>query len=369
MDVNGLDVGTSVSALTVFVQGLLSFFSPCVLPLLPVYIGYLSGGTTTKNEEGTIVYNRRKVMINTLFFVLGISVAFFLLGLGFSALGLFFRQNQMVFARIGGVIVILFGLYQLGVFGTSAVLGSERRLPVSLEKLSMSPVTALLLGFLFSFSWTPCVGPVLSSVLLMASTAKSSGLGFLLIGVYTLGFVLPFLAAGLFTTTILGLFQKHRNVVRYTVKIGGVLLILMGLAMVTGKMNAVSSYLSGTETAAESTTEKSAEEATSGGNETTTAREVSEEEQTSSEESASEETTGKPVIAAPEFSLTDQYGNTHTVADYRGKVIFLNFWATWCPPCRAEMPDIQKLYEELAEEGRDDVVILSIACPGYGSEQ
>ncbi|MBQ9594207.1 MAG: redoxin domain-containing protein [Lachnospiraceae bacterium] len=369
MDVNGLDVGTSVSALTVFVQGLLSFFSPCVLPLLPVYIGYLSGGTTTKDEEGTVVYNRRKVMINTLFFVLGISVAFFLLGLGFSALGLFFRQNQMVFARIGGVIVILFGLYQLGVFGTSAVLGSERRLPVSLEKLSMSPVTALLLGFLFSFSWTPCVGPVLSSVLLMASTAKSSGLGFLLIGVYTLGFVLPFLAAGLFTTTILGLFQKHRNVVRYTVKIGGVLLILMGLAMVTGKMNAVSSYLSGTETAAESTTEKSAEEATSGGNETTTAREVSEEEQTSSEESASEETTGKPVIAAPEFSLTDQYGNTHTVADYRGKVIFLNFWATWCPPCRAEMPDIQKLYEELAEEGRDNVVILSIACPGYGSEQ
>ena len=138
-----LDV--SVPALTVFFQGLLSFFSPCVLPLIPLYIGYLSGGTGKQGADGKIHYQKSKVMIHTLCFVIGVSFAFFALGLGVSALGSFLNKNQMLFARIGGVIIVLFGFYQLGVFGNSRVLGKERRLPFHLDKLAMSPLTALIM--------------------------------------------------------------------------------------------------------------------------------------------------------------------------------------------------------------------------------
>ena len=208
-----LSIETSVSAITIFIQGLVSFFSPCVLPLIPLYIGYLSGGAKSTDEDGTIHYKRGKVMLNTLFFVIGISFAFFLLGLGFTAAGRFFTNYQSLFTRIGGIIVILFGLNQLGIFKNSGsgIMGRERRLRFHPDRLAMNPLTALVLGFTFSFAWTPCVGPALASVLIMAASAASSTTGFLLIGVFTLGFVLPFMAVGLFTGTLLDFFQKHHN--------------------------------------------------------------------------------------------------------------------------------------------------------------
>ena len=113
------NIETSVSALTVFLQGVLSFFSPCVLPLIPLYVSYFAGGAKKIEEDGTVTYPRKKVMLNTLFFVLGISFTFFLLGLGFTALGRFFSGNRIWFARFGGILMILFGLYQLGIFGRS----------------------------------------------------------------------------------------------------------------------------------------------------------------------------------------------------------------------------------------------------------
>ena len=103
----GFTLDVSISAVTVFLQGLLSFFSPCVLPLLPLYIGYLSGGTAVKGEDGKIHYKQSKVLVHTLFFVAGVSFAFFLLGLGVSAVGGFFHSNQAMFARVGGVIAYL----------------------------------------------------------------------------------------------------------------------------------------------------------------------------------------------------------------------------------------------------------------------
>ena len=102
----GFTIETGISGVTVFLQGLLSFFSPCVLPLVPLYIGYLAGGAKTVDEDGVIHYRRSKVIVNTLFFVLGVSFAFFLLGFGFTAVGKFFSGNRVLFARIGGVLVI-----------------------------------------------------------------------------------------------------------------------------------------------------------------------------------------------------------------------------------------------------------------------
>lgn len=138
----GFSIDVSIPVMTVFLQGIISFFSPCVLPLIPLYIGYLSGGTGVRGEDGRIYYKRSKVMLHTVCFVIGVSFAFFLLGLGFSALGSFFKSNQLLFARVGGILVVLFGLYQLGVFGTSSVLGRERRLPFSLNTLAMSSTGA-----------------------------------------------------------------------------------------------------------------------------------------------------------------------------------------------------------------------------------
>lgn len=375
----GFSLDVSVPALTVFLQGLVSFFSPCVLPLLPLYIGYLSGGTRSVGEDGRIYYKRSKVMVNTIFFVVGVSFAFFLLGFGVSALGHFFNRSQLMFARIGGIIVILFGLYQLGFFGTSTVLGREHRLPFRLDKMAMSPVTALVMGFTFSFAWTPCVGPALATVLIMAASAATKATGYALIGVYTLGFILPFIIVGLFTTTLLDFFKKHGQFVKYTVKIGGVLMIIMGLLMFTGKMNAVTGYLSEytvqgqdnggkepSETiAAAETTEKETEETTK-----KAAEESTDAADTETSAEIEETTTAEPeTVPAIDFTLTDQYGNTHTLSDYKGKTVFLNFWATWCPPCRAEMPDIQRIYETYSTEGDDALIVLGVAGPDQGSEK
>ena len=374
----GFSFDISVPVLTVFLQGLVSFFSPCVLPLLPLYIGYLSGGTGKRGEDGRIHYERKKVMIHTLCFVIGVSFAFFLLGFGFSAMGNFFKSNQLMFARVGGILVVLFGLYQLGFFGTSQVLGKERRLPFKLDALAMSPFTALLMGFTFSFAWTPCVGPALASVLLMAASASTKAMAFGLIGVYTIGFVLPFLAVGLFTTSLLEFFKTHVNVVKYTVKVGGVLMLVMGVLMFTGRMNAVTGYLSTFQAPFGASDDKTA--GGNGGDDTSLGQGAADqgmgEEETDTSaahtDSGEEGTdTSAAHTGADEGTAEEQTlpAIDFTLSDYKGKTVFLNFWATWCPPCRAEMPDIQKLYETYDTEGDDALVVLGIAAPGMGSER
>ena len=383
-----------MSVITVLIQGVLSFFSPCVLPLLPLYIGYLSGGAGDRSAEDGSGISRKTVLLNTVFFVVGISFSFFILGLGMRAIGRFFSGNQLLFSRVGGIIVILFGLYQLGIFGKSAALMTEKRLPVRFDRMAMSPLTALIMGFVFSFAWTPCVGPTLSSVLIMAASEKDSTAGFALIGVYTLGFALPFLLAGVFTTSILNFFGRPKGFVKYTSKISGVLLIVMGVLMLTGSMNSITDFLSRMSGSSESnvaaeqaeTAEieeedvvKEATEAVEGAveEETTEASEEvipdREEDDAAQDEGATEEReeaeeTEDDLPPAPDITLTDQYGNTHTLSDYRGKVVFLNFWATWCPPCREEMPYIQEIYEETMEDDDTDLVILSVAAPNQGRE-
>lgn len=354
-------VETSVPMLTVFAQGLLSFFSPCVLPLVPLYVSYLAGGAKTVDADGTIHYPRRRVLINTLFFVLGVSATFFLLGMGVTALGQFFQDSRLWLARASGIIMILFGLYQLGVFGHSGALERERRLPFRLDKWAMGPGPAFLLGFTFSFAWTPCVGPTLGSVLLMAGSAGSRALGFVLIGVYTLGFVLPFLAVGLFTGTVLEFFKKHQNAVRYTVKVGAVLLIFMGVMTLTGFMNGITGYLSGL--GAANTPASSASQAQAPSSAPAESAPPDSSPADSSGQSAAEPT----LYPAPDFTLTDQNGVEHTLSDYKGKTVFLNFWATWCPPCKGEMPDIQALYEKYGGN-EEDLVVLGVASPNVGRE-
>ena len=354
----GFDLQTSVSALTVFFQGLLSFFSPCVLPLVPLYLSYLAGGAP---EAALDKAARRRTLLNTFFFVLGISFAFFLLGMGFTALGQFFSRYRTAFTVAGGVVVLLMGVWQLFFGGIST---KELRLPFRLDKWAMGPIPALVMGFTFSFAWTPCVGPTLTGVLLLVGSTSSKVLGFILISAYTLGFVIPFLLVGLFTGQMLRFFRSHMNWLKYTAKAGGALLILLGVLMISGKMSSFTGYLAGLGSGGTNSTSSSVvqQEDSSSQAEPDTSEPASSPDSASSSSAASDSQPEEQTVPAIDFSLQDQFGNTHTLADYEGKTILLNFWATWCGPCQQEMPDLQALYEEWGEN-EGDLVVLGVAAP------
>lgn len=344
---NSLFATGNISFLLVFAEGLLSFFSPCIVPLIPVYMGYLAGSTSGTDSQGQTVYNRKKVFFHTVLFVLGISTAFFILGLSFTAIGSFFQSHQLMFARIGGVLIILLGLVQVGFFELK-FLNREKRIPLDLSGKKVNPLFAYLMGFTFSFAWTPCVGPMLSSVLILASGASSALTGNLLVLVYALGFIIPFLLLGLFTTQVLNFLKRHQSLMKYTVKAGGILLIAIGIMTYTGWMNNISGYLNSFVPEQSESTPPVQQEVTENAGD----REP---------QAGLPEDTG-PQVPAMDFTLTDQYDQTHTLSEYRGKVVFLNFWATWCPPCREEMPDIEALYLEYGSN-QEDVVFLGVAGP------
>ena len=344
-----------VSFIIVFLEGILSFFSPCIIPLIPVYMSYLAGNTEDKKTGGQILYNRKKVFYHTAFFVIGISFAFFILGLSFTALGSFFQSKQLLFTRIAGILIVLLGLHQLGFFELN-FLNIERKFHLDIKKRSVNPMVAFVMGFTFSFAWTPCVGPALSSVLILSSTASSSLTGNMLVLLYSIGFIIPFLLLGLFTAEVLNFLKSHQKFLKYTVKAGGIILIIMGIMTYTGWLNGVSGYLNsiGSSFVPETSQQQISEDKTIPANNDSSAA--------IGEEPAEKESGNAEIIPAFDFILTDQYGNTHTLSDYKGKVVFLNFWATWCPPCQKEMPDIEALYNDY-NLNQDDVVFLGVASP------
>jgi cytochrome c-type biogenesis protein len=355
----GIVTTDQINFVLVFTEGILSFFSPCVIPLLPVYMGYLAGNAKKTEADGTILYDRKKVLFHTLFFVLGVSFAFFILGASVSALGKFFSSNRYLFIRISGVLIVILGLFQLGVFELP-FLQKERKIHLKLTNQRVNPLIAFLLGFTFSFAWTPCIGPALSSVLILASGAKTALIGNLLVLVYALGFVIPFLLLGLFTTQVLDFLKRKQKLLKYTIKAGAVLLIALGIMTFTGFMNGISSYLNQADISEEASddTGNSASDTTSGeeaGADGSTDSTAEDNGETTTEETAK-------TVPSIDFTLTDQFGNSHTLSDYKGKAVFLNFYATWCGPCNEELPDIEELYQEYGLN-EDEVVFLGVTNP------
>ncbi len=236
--------GDAVFLFGVFGAGLLSFFAPCILPLLPVYVSYLSGslagGGGDQGGYGGSSPPLRPVFIGrTLLFVLGLSVVFVLLGFGSGILGNVISSPR--FIAICGAIVILFGIYQTGLIKLSW-LERERRLS-STRIQQGGYIGAFLLGLTFSFGWTPCIGPALAAVLSIAAGEGSPVYGGFLMLLYTLGLALPFLLLSVFSEFIL---RSFRRLYRYmgAIKIAsGCMLILMGILLMTDRLNNIVTWL------------------------------------------------------------------------------------------------------------------------------
>ena len=218
-----------------FVGGVLSFLSPCVLPLVPSYLGFLTGMTA---EEMQV--DRRRVFVHALWFVAGFSVIFVLLGATASALGSLLQQYQTWIARIGGVILILFGLYLLGVI-RPAFLMRERRLQLADKPIGY--LGSAFVGVAFGAAWTPCIGPILGAILTLAAAQASVAQGTFLLFVYALGLAIPFLLTALALDRFLTWFKRFRQYIVWVERIAGVMLIILGLLLLTDRFTLLAGYL------------------------------------------------------------------------------------------------------------------------------
>ncbi|HTC25291.1 MAG TPA: cytochrome c biogenesis protein CcdA [Gemmatimonadales bacterium] len=221
--------------LVAFAAGLLSFLSPCVLPLVPSYVGFLTGMTLPEMSG-----RRRVALLHALLFVAGFSLVFVLLGASATALGSALKYYQVWIARIGGILVIVFGVLCLGLVRVG-FLEQDRRL--QLQNKPVGYLGSAVVGIAFGAGWTPCIGPVLGAILSLAATADSVSRGMLLLGVYSAGLAVPFLLAAIAVESFLDWFQRFRRFLPWVMRVSGVLLILVGLLMATGQFTRLAGWL------------------------------------------------------------------------------------------------------------------------------
>ncbi|MEZ5826298.1 MAG: cytochrome c biogenesis CcdA family protein [Geminicoccaceae bacterium] len=233
-----IDASLLPAMFVALVAGLLSFLSPCVLPIVPPYLAYMSGVSMAELQSGAKA--SRKALVTALFFVLGLSTVFLFLGFAASAFGAFFLANQQIFNWVAGAIVIVFGLHFIGLISIP-FLNREARLDAG--DRGDSALGAYVLGLAFAFGWTPCIGPQLGMILSLAATEESVARGTTLLAVYAAGLGIPFLAVAAFFPRMQGLMgwmKRHMAVIE---RIMGALLILIGLLMLTGGFSALSWWL------------------------------------------------------------------------------------------------------------------------------
>jgi len=231
------DAASGVSFAVAFAAGLLSFLSPCVLPLIPSYVGFLTGLTIEEMQR-----RRGAALLHAAWFVGGFSFIFMALGASASALGNLLLHYQVWLGRLGGVLVLLFGLYLLGVL-RPAFLMRERKIELASKPIGY--VGSALVGMTFGAAWTPCIGPILGGILTLAAARGSVWQGTLLLGVYALGLAVPFLMTAFALDRFLAWFQRFRPYIVWVDRVAGALLVLLGILLVTDRFTLLASWLQG----------------------------------------------------------------------------------------------------------------------------
>ena len=323
--------GVLVSAL---LAGLLSFFSPCVLPLIPVYVGMLAGDAEAAARGVSGRANRLRLLANALAFVLGISFVFVALGIGAGLLGSLLNNAYLTCAL--GLLVFVFGLQTAGLIHIPLL---ERQVKAEVKGPRKGKVsTSFLLGLAFSFGWTPCVGPILGTILALAAdqggVAASAGL----LLVYSLGLCVPFLVIALASDLLLKRVRKLNRFLPAIQRAGGALIAVMGLWMVFSQVGALVGANRPTVTDVNLTEVKAGDADVSG---------VS--------------SAWKNVV------LTDLSGEKHRLSELKGTPVYLEFWGSWCSSCVQDLDQMQEVWREHEQAG--DVLVTSVVVPGFYGER
>lgn len=230
-----MESGSSLGLLIAFSAGLLSFLSPCVLPLVPSYVTFITGMSLEDLQR-----SRRNTFIHALLFVCGFTLIFLALGAGATVFGQLMLRYRDWISRIGGVLVIIFGLYMLGVLNLG-LLARDTRLHLANKPLGY--LGTLVVGIAFGAGWSPCIGPILGAILTMAANEADLQRGLLLLLTYSLGLAVPFLLAAVMVDRFLSVFAKLRHHIVWVNRIAGALLVLVGVLMVTNRFTMLASWL------------------------------------------------------------------------------------------------------------------------------
>jgi cytochrome c-type biogenesis protein len=325
--------GSNLTITIAFLAGLASFLSPCVLPLVPGYVSLISGVSIDrlKADDGSRSSARRAVILNSIAFNIGLSMIFISLGAAAGFLGASILNN--IWLRIiGGVVIIGFGLQLIGLLKIAALYRDTRFFSQQKPRGIFGSFT---LGLAFAAGWTPCIGPILGGIIGLAATSGGWRSGLILSSFYALGLAIPFLLTGLGINQFLGFYSKFRRHLHKVEVVSGSILIIIGLVVAFGlttKLN--SSTLAAIIPNAEKWVEDIAK------------RRGNNAAQPPAIAKASE--SFKP---APEVELNTLDGQPFRLSDLRGRVVVLNFWATWCIPCRAEIPELNAMQRELESKG------------------
>jgi len=229
----------NVTLIPAFAAGVASFISPCVLPLVPGYISFISGVSLEQLRQDQTESVRRSVILTSLVFIAGFSTIFILLGASATYAGRFLLQNKILFNRIAGIIIILFGLHVAGLFQIK-FLNYEKRF--NMNRKPVGVLSAFFVGLAFAAGWTPCIGPILATILIVASNQESSVQGILLLTSYSLGLAIPFFLTAIALNSFLGFFswlKRHYRAIEYA---SGALLVVVGLMVITNQFTRLAGY-------------------------------------------------------------------------------------------------------------------------------
>ncbi|MCI7736440.1 MAG: redoxin domain-containing protein [Clostridiales bacterium] len=349
-----------MDALTTFLEGLMSFVSPCVLPMLPVYVLYFTGG------EGET--RRGRTLLRAVCFVLGFTLVFVLLGVFAGTLGALLMRWQRGVSVITGVIIVLLGLHFAGIVHIAAL---DKTLHPAARLQPTGCVSCLLLGALFSVGWTPCTGPMLGAAMMLAANQGSAGAGAFLLLCYGLGLGVPFVLCALAIDALKGALdwvKRHYGVIN---RVCGVFLIVVGVLMATGLYARLPLLLTAAQTetpeAAVQTPapqEKAAAPAT-----TQAAAQTPTTAPTESPATVQNAEAAGPVQKnmAPDFVAFDAAGETVSLSGMRGRPVVVNFFASWCGPCQREMPLFEAVWQEYGE--RIEFMMVDLCGAGFDDKE